>query len=155
MDRSITGFHQDGEGHWVAELDCGHDQHVRHTPPWQSRPWVVTEDGRRQRIGTALDCVLCDRGELPEGFAPYKRTATFDQDTLPAGLRSRHTLKRGVWAVLHVLEGHLRYRVHEPAAGERLLAAGDTASIAPEVAHEVEPQGSVSFYIEFHKRPGS
>ncbi|MGH7532827.1 MAG: DUF3565 domain-containing protein, partial [Gemmatimonadales bacterium] len=23
MQRTITGFHQDDEGHWVAELDCG------------------------------------------------------------------------------------------------------------------------------------
>ena len=42
MKRRITGFHEDEEGHWVAELECGHAQHVRHDPPWQSRPWVTT-----------------------------------------------------------------------------------------------------------------
>ena len=61
MRRRITGFHQDDERHWVAELECGHTQHVRHDPPWQVRPWVVTEAGRRGRLGTALDCVECDR----------------------------------------------------------------------------------------------
>ncbi|MGH2719052.1 MAG: DUF3565 domain-containing protein [Actinomycetota bacterium] len=59
MHRAITGFHQDADGDWVAELECGHSQHVRHRPPFQLRPWVTTESGRAGRIGTALDCPLC------------------------------------------------------------------------------------------------
>jgi hypothetical protein len=43
----------------VAELECGHGQHVRHNPPWQVRPWVQTEAGRREKLGTSLDCLLC------------------------------------------------------------------------------------------------
>ena len=42
MERAVTGSHQGEERHWVAELECGHNQHVRHDPPWESRPWVVT-----------------------------------------------------------------------------------------------------------------
>lgn len=61
MRQPIVSFHQDDQGHWVARLACGHDQHVRHDPPWQRRPWVVTEDGRRSRLGERLDCVICDR----------------------------------------------------------------------------------------------
>ena len=61
MERRITGFHQDDHGHWVAQLECGHGQHVRHDPPWQNRPWVLTEEGRRAYLGVALNCVLCDR----------------------------------------------------------------------------------------------
>jgi phage shock protein PspC (stress-responsive transcriptional regulator) len=57
--RRIVGFHTDQEGHWVAELECGHTQHVRHEPPLASRPWVVTEAGRKERIGTALICTEC------------------------------------------------------------------------------------------------
>ena len=60
MDRSITGFHQDDEGHWVAELDCGHQQHVRHNPPWVNRLWVTTLEGRTAALGAALDCRKCD-----------------------------------------------------------------------------------------------
>jgi hypothetical protein len=63
VKREIVGFHQDEEGHWVAELSCGHGQHVRHDPPWQLRPWVITEAGRREWLGAQLDCVRCDRGE--------------------------------------------------------------------------------------------
>jgi 8-oxo-dGTP pyrophosphatase MutT (NUDIX family) len=60
--RRIVGFHQDAEGHWVAELECGHGQHVRHQPPWQQRPWVVTAEGRAGYLGVELPCVRCGTG---------------------------------------------------------------------------------------------
>jgi hypothetical protein len=62
MDRRIIGFHQDEERHWVAELDCGHDQHVRHDPPWRMRPWVVTPEGRAAALDSVLNCRKCDLG---------------------------------------------------------------------------------------------
>lgn len=58
--RRIVGFHLDDEQHWVAELECGHGQHVRHEPPWQVREWVLGVEGRRSRLGTMLDCRRCD-----------------------------------------------------------------------------------------------
>jgi len=57
--RKITGFHQDDLGDWVADLQCGHTQHVRHNPPWVSHPWVVTPEGRAAHIGRELFCPLC------------------------------------------------------------------------------------------------
>ena len=66
MNRPITGFHLDAEQDWVAELACGHFQHVRHRPPWIQRPWVVTEQGRTSMLGELLDCKNCDRGEPPD-----------------------------------------------------------------------------------------
>jgi hypothetical protein len=63
MKQPICGFQQDEEGHWVARLACGHTQHLRHDPPWQDRPWVLTAGGRRRRLGKVLDCLKCDRGE--------------------------------------------------------------------------------------------
>jgi hypothetical protein len=71
MERRITGFHQDQEEQWVAELECGHNQHVRHDPPWESRPWVVTPDGRRGRLGMRLNCVKCDRDEPPDRLGRF------------------------------------------------------------------------------------
>ena len=59
IPRRIVGFHQDEKGHWVADLECGHGQHVRHDPPWQMRPWVVTAEGRAGLIGATLRCVRC------------------------------------------------------------------------------------------------
>ena len=62
MQQAITGFHTDSEGHWVAQLACGHNQHVRHNPPWQDRPWVVTPEGREGMLGSWLECKKCDQG---------------------------------------------------------------------------------------------
>ena len=45
MQRRIVGFHQDQEGAWVADLECGHARHMRHEPPWQVRPWVTDARG--------------------------------------------------------------------------------------------------------------
>lgn len=66
MKRSIVGFRQDDEGHWVALLACGHRQHMRHEPPFVSRPWVETEEGRASRIGAELDCPECEAPGTPE-----------------------------------------------------------------------------------------
>jgi hypothetical protein len=33
-EQPIIAFHQDEQGDWVADLACGHGQHVRHRPPW-------------------------------------------------------------------------------------------------------------------------
>lgn len=66
MKQPITGYHKDDEGHWVAQLECGHNQHVRHQPPWVNRPWVVSEDGRREMLGFRLACVKCDEGAPPD-----------------------------------------------------------------------------------------
>ena len=63
MQRRIIDFRQDEEGHWVAELECGHSQHVRHNPPWFVRAWVITEEGRRNALGSMLECPLCERIE--------------------------------------------------------------------------------------------
>jgi len=60
LERRIAGFEIDEEGHWVAVLDCGHRQHMRHRPPFENRPWVVTPDGRESRIGVSIDCKKCD-----------------------------------------------------------------------------------------------
>lgn len=66
MEKPIVGFHQDGERHWVAELECGHFQHVRHNPPWIDRGWVVTAEGRNAAIGARLPCKKCDVGAPPD-----------------------------------------------------------------------------------------
>jgi hypothetical protein len=66
MNRAITGFHLDTHNDWVAELACGHFQHVRHNPPWIQRPWVVTEEGRASMLGVLLDCKKCESGAPPD-----------------------------------------------------------------------------------------
>lgn len=62
MQQAIVGFHQDHEGHWVAELACGHNQHVRHNPPLSDRPWTQSAEGRASKLGLTLNCVKCEEG---------------------------------------------------------------------------------------------
>ena len=153
MKRPIEAFHQDERGDWGADLGCGHGQHVRHQPPFQMREWVLTPEGRATRLGAELDCVRCDRFELPAGLVAYQRSADFDEGTVPAGLLADHATKSGVWGVLHVLAGRLTYVVEPPLAREVLVEAGRTAVIVPEVKHRVRPEGAVRFFVEFHRRP--
>lgn len=67
MQQKIIGFHQDDQQHWVADLECGHTQHVRHDPPWQERPWVMAEESRNARLGMSLNCVVCDEEAVDSG----------------------------------------------------------------------------------------
>jgi hypothetical protein len=69
--RPIIGYHVDDDQHWVAQLACGHNQHVRHLPPLVRREWVQTAEGRDQMIGFELCCRKCVEGapadERPAG----------------------------------------------------------------------------------------
>jgi hypothetical protein len=60
VKQAIKSYHQDEESHWVAELNCGHFQHIKHNPLWTSRPWVISEKGRARMLGMQLNCVKCD-----------------------------------------------------------------------------------------------
>jgi hypothetical protein len=62
MQRAVVSFYQDEEGHWAAQLECGHAQHVRHNPPWMVRECVMSEEGRAARIGSLMECKKCDEG---------------------------------------------------------------------------------------------
>jgi cytochrome c-type biogenesis protein CcmH/NrfF len=60
MQQPIIGYHMDEFSDWVADLRCGHGQHVRHQPPMTYRLWVLTEEGRAQHLGETLNCKKCD-----------------------------------------------------------------------------------------------
>lgn len=149
MERAIVGYHQDEEGDWVAELSCGHNQHVRHRPPFQLRPWVLTVDGRRTRLGRPLDCPLCDRAELPEGLRLARSGPEWDERTMPKGLLRSHRLAGGTWGRLVVSEGRLRFTAATDPPTCVVLSSGCMQPVPPEVAHEVEPLGPVRFSIDF------
>ncbi|MCA9471495.1 MAG: DUF3565 domain-containing protein [Nitrospirales bacterium] len=77
MNQPIIGYHLDEEGDWVADLACGHGQHVRHNPPWSVRTWVLSEEGRKEKLGEQLNCKRCeepmeepieDSKDKPENF---------------------------------------------------------------------------------------
>ena len=92
---------------------------------------------------------------LPADVEAYKATPEFTEATLPAGLRKRHTTAAGVWARIVVLEGSLHYRILVPELEEVLLDTERVGVVEPGVPHEVEPAGSVRFYVEFMRVPTS
>lgn len=69
MQQPIVGFHLDEAQDWVAELACGHNQHVRHKPPWFNRPWTQTQEGRDAALGWLLECRKCDQHAPRDWFA--------------------------------------------------------------------------------------
>jgi tellurite methyltransferase len=149
MERSIVGFVRDDAGDWVAQLDCFHRQHIRHQPPFRSAPWVLDDLARSQRVGTVLDCPQCDRAELPQGLEVVRTTDTWDELTMPAGLRHAHRVPIGSWGLLRVERGELLFRAQTEPVIEMNLVAGAAQPIPPGVAHEVEPRGYVQLFVEF------
>lgn len=96
--------------------------------------------------------------QLPSGLSPYKRTPTFTEATIPAGLRSDHSTKDGVWGLIHVEDGELRYVVTDPRRGpsETILSTATAPRVVePTIVHHVDPIGSVRFHVEFWKTPAS
>jgi hypothetical protein len=70
--RKIVGFHLDEKLDWVAELECGHQQHIQHNLAWTSHHWVTTAEGRQAHIGQELLCVACSLTGLASWKAPTR-----------------------------------------------------------------------------------
>ncbi len=145
----ITAYHQDEAGHWVAELSCGHGQHVRHTPPWQVRPWVATEAGRQAHVGHELACPLCAMPVLPSGLETYKQTDELDGDTVPKGLLRSHRLKPSVWGQIVVTEGVVVYVIETEPPQAFPLNPRVVGVVAPEQPHHVIVQPGARFFVRF------
>jgi len=148
---TITGFRQDPDADWIAELACGHTQHVRHRPPWQNRPWVSSEAGRAAKVGTPIECPSCRMPEPPDGVAEYRRTASFTEATIPAGLLRDHRTAPGVWANIVVEAGSLEYTLDSPRRS--FLLTPERPGVAPPTEpHHVKVVGQVRFHVEFLRR---
>ena len=151
--RAIVGFHRDEHDDWVADLECGHPQHVRHRPPMEERPWVETQQGRESKMGAELRCLYCDMPELPANAEVYKTTREFAQSTIPAGLLRDHRTRADTWGRITVREGKLLYSLAEPRGTSWMLRPGIDGIIAPGVAHWVTPHGAVRFVVSFLRCP--
>lgn len=95
---------------------------------------------------------------LPNDLESYRKTEIFTEETVPAGLLRAHNTKPGTWALIHVVEGRLLYRVTDERAepSERVLTPGEPPGVVePTVPHEVRPLGPVRFQVEFFRRRDS
>ena len=89
---------------------------------------------------------------IPAHVQPYKRTPTFTEATIPDGLLRDHSTKAGVWGLIHVESGTLRYHVTDdrrPASEQHLTPAGPAGVVEPTILHRVEPVGAVRFHVQF------
>lgn len=91
---------------------------------------------------------------FPDGLAPYRRTGDFTEASVPPALLSDHATKAGVWGLIHVEAGRLRYRITDsrrPASEIVLTVDGPPGVVEPTILHHVEPLGAVRFHVAFHR----
>lgn len=87
---------------------------------------------------------------LPDAMIDARRTPLFDLDTVPEALSRVH--RATVWATLHVQEGSVRYTDLEGDDRRDVrVGAGEHLTIAPGVAHQVEPSTDARFFVQFHR----
>lgn len=95
---------------------------------------------------------------LPEGAEPYKRTPPFTEVSVPGGLLNDHSTKEGVWGLIHVEKGQLRYVVTDArrTATERILTPDTPPGVVePTILHHVAPLGAVRFHLQFYRLAGT
>jgi tellurite resistance-related uncharacterized protein len=89
---------------------------------------------------------------LPADVKEYKRTASFTEANLPAGLVRDHGTKPGVWALIVIEAGTLEYTIEDPVR-TFLLTPELPGVIPPVVPHRVKVLGPVRFHLEFLASP--
>jgi tellurite resistance-related uncharacterized protein len=157
VPRTIIRWRRDGSsgepleasGAVVLRLDCGHDRHVHHRPPLSSHPWVLDDAACDARVGAAIECLRCGQRLVPEDARPYRRTAGFDEHTIPAGLLGEHSTKAGTWGRLVVEQGQLAVWFLAPLSLEVAAEPGAPVAIPPQLRHQVRLRGPVRFHVEF------
>lgn len=79
---------------------------------------------------------------------PYASSPTFTAETLPRALQHGHRTKPGVWALLRVFEGKIRYCT-EAGGIARVVTPDSLLLIQPEELHHVELLGPVRLCLDF------
>ncbi|MBW4078483.1 MAG: DUF3565 domain-containing protein [Acidobacteria bacterium] len=149
MNRTILSFYSDDQGDWIAELSCGHRQHVRHRPPFKVRPWVLDHETRCSRLGSSLSCPLCDRAELPNGLRHVQSTPRWDEHTLPARFQCLHRLPEDTWGRITVHRGRLHFTSRGEVDLDVIIDSSTMQAIPPGLDHSLGIIGPVSMSIDF------
>lgn len=149
VPRIITSWRREAADVVVLRLDCGHDRHVHHRPPWSSHAWATDDAATEARVGHPIECLRCGQRLLPDDARPYRRTETFDASSIPPGLLRAHSTKAGTWGRLVVEEGALRLWFSPPLSLEVAGHPGAPIVIPPQLEHHVLVAGPVRFHVEF------
>lgn len=89
---------------------------------------------------------------VPPNLEYVRTTDVFDESTHPNGLLRAHRVAEGVWAILSVHTGSLRF-AFEDTGSTTELSAGASQVIPPNRLHHVEITGPVTFSLEFRRDP--
>ncbi|MBU8874678.1 DUF1971 domain-containing protein [Reyranella sp. MMS21-HV4-11] len=84
-------------------------------------------------------------------IGPYRSTPVFDETTLPEALKREHRTKDGVWGVIRVLEGELKFVLAESGT-ETILTPDRPGLVQPQQTHRVEPLSKLRMQIDFYDR---
>ncbi len=88
---------------------------------------------------------------FPDGLRLVRTTPEYDEGTVPTGLLAAHRVASGVWGRLVVRTGALRFVFEEGPDEGRVVEAGETQTIPPDVSHHIVTIGPVRFAVEFHR----
>ena len=93
---------------------------------------------------------------LPHGLEHYRTSPEFTATTVPKSLLSAHRTKAGVWGLLRVAQGRLRYCIDTAPPQSFVIEQGGAVVIEPEALHHVEIlDAETRFLVEFHRRAGA
>ena len=90
---------------------------------------------------------------LPIGLTNYRSTPQFTEASVPAALLDDHATKEGVWGIIRISRGSLRYHVTDDRRiGTTFeLENGIDGIVEPTIRHRVELVGAVSFEVAFYR----
>lgn len=149
MKRPIIGYGTDAENDGFAILDCGHCQHIRHRPPFVNRPWATTPEGRQRFLGHPLDCVRCDRLELPNAeMLETDQAASAHAGNVPVA--GWNELESGQWAQVLPEQGELRCQMPTLDVDVRITPTVP-GIIPPQTAYRLVPAADARFHIEVYR----
>jgi tellurite resistance-related uncharacterized protein len=88
---------------------------------------------------------------LPDGVELVRITPTFDESSVPEGLRAAHQVADGVWGRLVVTSGSVGFTFDDRPELIRSVEVGEVQVIPPGRLHRLVVEGPVALAVEFHR----
>ena len=121
---------------------------MRHRPLLQNRPWVLTEDGRQNRIGTQIECSACLELEMPDQLVRTSIVGPLLSLDPADGIPPTWQVPALSWGVIELLDGVLEVLL-ETAKGARIrLTARERVAIPPECTANLVPGPETAIMLE-------
>lgn len=91
---------------------------------------------------------------LPPGLINHRSTPQFTEASVPAALLDDHATKEGVWGIIRIVSGSLRYRITDERRVGTIfeLEEGIDGIVEPTIRHRVELVGAVAFQVDFYRK---